>query len=92
MVGTVQIQVAIPGCRSLKEKRRHIKGLLDRLRSRFGVGCAEVGQHDRWDRSDLGAACVTTTAAHACQIIQAVVSAVERTHSLVLIDYSVEIL
>jgi uncharacterized protein YlxP (DUF503 family) len=50
----------IPGCRSLKEKRRVIHGLRDRLRSRFDVSVAETGLQDVRDRAELSAALVTS--------------------------------
>lgn len=92
IVGTAVIRVAIPGCRSLKEKRRHIRGLVNRVRSRYSVACAEVDEHDVWDRAVLGVACVSTASSHAAQIIQSVVSLVDGTRPLVLMDFTVEVL
>lgn len=51
-------ELYIPGCRSLKEKRREIKGLKDSLRSRLNVSVAEVDYLDKWQRSVLAIAWV----------------------------------
>ncbi|MCH7874485.1 MAG: DUF503 domain-containing protein [Gemmatimonadetes bacterium] len=41
------------GCASLKDKRRIIKSLKDRLHQRFNVSVAETASHDLWQRAEL---------------------------------------
>ncbi len=91
VVGTARIQLAIPGCRSLKDKRRHIKGLIQRVQSRFGVSCAEVGDQNIWQRTVLGVAYVSTTGAHAESVLSSVVSFIDR-GPLEIMDYTVTVL
>lgn len=45
--------------RSLKDKRRVILSLKDKLKKRFNASVAEVGAHELWQRSLIGVACVT---------------------------------
>jgi len=54
----LRIDLLIPGSRSLKDRRQAVRSLKERLRSRFGVACAEVGELDSWTRASLGAAAV----------------------------------
>ena len=42
-VGVVRLLVRVPGSRSLKDKRREIVRIRDRLRARFNVTVAQVG-------------------------------------------------
>lgn len=49
----------IPGCQSIKDKRRVVKGLKDSLRNRFNVSVAEVDHQDKWQRSTVALALVT---------------------------------
>jgi len=44
--------------RSLKEKRRVVKSLKDRVRARFNVSISEVDNRDLWHSSTLGIALV----------------------------------
>jgi len=44
--------------RSLKEKRRVVKSLKDRVRARFNVSISEVDSQDLWHRATLGIALV----------------------------------
>lgn len=41
-VGVMRLDLAVPGARSLKDRRRALVGLRDRIRARFDVSCHEV--------------------------------------------------
>jgi len=49
----------VPGARSLKDKRRVVKSILDRVRSRFNVSAAEVDSHDLHQRAGLAFSAVS---------------------------------
>ena len=46
MLATLTIHLRLPGCASLKEKRGHIKPLLNRLHREFNVSVAEMDLQD----------------------------------------------
>jgi len=52
-VGALKVDLHIPGASSLKAKRQVVKSLKDRMRNRFNVSVAEVGQQDKWQRATL---------------------------------------
>jgi uncharacterized protein len=52
-VGAALIELFLPGAASLKDKRRVVKGLKDRLHSRFGAAAAEVANQDQWQRGTI---------------------------------------
>lgn len=54
VVGICQIRLIIQDTLSLKEKRRILKSILDRVRNRFPVSIAEVGDQDLWQSSLIG--------------------------------------
>jgi hypothetical protein len=58
VVGVIRWQLSIPGCRSLKEKRRVVKSLKERVRNRFNVSVAETDHQDVWTRAELTVAVV----------------------------------
>ena len=45
------IELMIPYAQSLKDKRSALRGLTDRIRSKFNASVAEVGYQDKWQRS-----------------------------------------
>jgi uncharacterized protein YlxP (DUF503 family) len=52
-ISLLTIELLIPWARSLKDKRSAVRGLKDRLRSRFNASVAEVGYQDKWQRAVL---------------------------------------
>jgi len=53
-VGLCILEIHLSSAQSLKDKRRVLKGLKDRLRSRFNVSVAEIDHQDLWQRATLG--------------------------------------
>ena len=53
-VGVCRIDLELPGSRSLKDKRRAVRSIVDRVRSRFNVAIAEVDRNDSWQARDSG--------------------------------------
>ncbi|MDI6872909.1 DUF503 domain-containing protein [Candidatus Solincola sp.] len=60
-VGALRMELYLPECRSLKEKRQVVKSIIDRTRSRFNVAVAEVDKHDMWQVCSLGITCVSNS-------------------------------
>jgi uncharacterized protein len=57
-ISVLRISLLIPGARSLKDRRQAVKSLKERLRARYDVACAEVGDLDSWNRAFLGISAV----------------------------------
>ncbi|MEO6121766.1 MAG: DUF503 domain-containing protein [Acidimicrobiales bacterium] len=64
------MELHLPHCHSLKEKRGVLKPILHGARNRFGVAAAEVSSQDKWQRAGLGFASVSASAAHADEILE----------------------
>ena len=77
VVGIVKIKIYVPGVHSLKEKRMIVKSICSKVRNRFNVSIAEVEDQDIHQSIILGFACVTTSNAHADNIIDTVIGFVE---------------
>lgn len=60
VVGVITWEIQIFDARSLKEKRKVVKGLKERLKSRFNLSVAETDYQDSWQRVELTAAIVAT--------------------------------
>jgi uncharacterized protein YlxP (DUF503 family) len=58
VVGVLRLTLYIQGASSLKDKRQVVRKVVDRLRSRFNVAVAEVGDNDVWQRALIGIAAV----------------------------------
>ena len=56
-ISLLTIELMIPWARSLKDKRSAVRGLKDRLRSRFNASVVEVACQDKWQRAVI-AVCI----------------------------------
>ncbi len=91
IVGTLRIELAVYESHSLKDKRRVIKGLKDRLAGRFNVAVAEVDALDSRQRAVLGLAVVGNDTAFVHRCLDTMVDFVRRQTQASLIDYEREI-
>jgi uncharacterized protein YlxP (DUF503 family) len=92
IVGTVLIDLNLPGVTSLKEKRRRLKPLLTRLQNRFNISIAEVDFNDNLRLAQIGAAVVSNNKAFADQVIAKLIDHIRGEPEINLADYRVEIL
>lgn len=58
IVSFARLTLRIAHARSLKEKRRVVRSIIDKVKSRFDVRISEVEGHDSWQWCDLGFAVV----------------------------------
>jgi uncharacterized protein len=66
------IDLRLPACQSLKEKRSVVKTIAEGARRRYAVAAAETGHHDLWQRSELVFAAVSGAASHTAEVIDEV--------------------
>ncbi|HVY46145.1 MAG TPA: DUF503 domain-containing protein, partial [Minicystis sp.] len=62
-VGVLRLRFALPGARSLKDKRSVVRSFKERTQARLRVAVAEVGELDDPRTATLGVACVANSAA-----------------------------
>jgi len=73
--------------RSLKEKRRVVNSLKDRIRAKFNVSLAEVDNQDLWHRSTLGFALVCSDRKQAQTIRDKIIEFVRTAKKVEIIDH-----
>ena len=84
-VAVCKVTLRIPANQSLKGKRRVIASMCQRIRNRFGVSIAEVGDNDSWQIATLGVACVSGSVRHADEVIDNVVAYIENSREDVIV-------
>ena len=62
---------------SLKQKRSEVKRILARIKKRFPVAYAEVGELDKWQLAELGFACVSNNIDICERILDSVADEIE---------------
>lgn len=90
VIGLCILEVYLPGCRSLKEKRRVLQGVIDRLRSRFNVAVAELDYQDAWQQSRLGVCTIANSGPFVDEVLAKVIRLVEAEQRLMIQRVSTE--
>jgi uncharacterized protein YlxP (DUF503 family) len=86
------LELYLPYCHSLKEKRRVVRSTADRLRSRFNISVSELDHQELWQRARIGAAAVGPSRAVLEQLSERFIRESENLLGGDLINYSVEII
>ncbi|NIN11579.1 MAG: DUF503 family protein [Gemmatimonadales bacterium] len=71
VVAIVTWELHLNGCQSLKDKRRILKSLKDRLHQRFNVSVAETDHHELWQRAELTCGVVARDRKQASAVLSA---------------------
>ncbi len=72
MVGISVFELHFPGARSLKEKRKVVKSLVDRIHRRFRVSIAETDLHDLHQRAEISIAAVALSESEGRRLMDAI--------------------
>ena len=72
--GVLRFTLRLPESGSLKDKRQVVRSLSQRIRNKFRVSVAEVGDNDAWQIATIGVACVTNTHRHCEEMLDEIVS------------------
>jgi uncharacterized protein YlxP (DUF503 family) len=91
-VGVLQIEISIPEADSLKDKRRAVLSLKDRIANGHNVSVAEVGALDEHRRCIIGVAMVSNDKRYVEGGLSKIVDLVRMTPSVSLTDYQIDFL
>jgi len=80
----------LPDCGSLKQKRSVLKGLMARIRNKFNVSIAELGEQDLWQKALVGVVVIANESRYANQVLSKAVDLIQNEHQVILMDYTME--
>jgi len=92
VLGLLQLWIRVPDAMSLKDKRRAIKSIKDRIANRFNVSVAEVALLDSRREAQLAVAMVSNDSSFTQSCLSKVVNLVRKMVKLELLDYSIEMI
>jgi uncharacterized protein len=91
-VGVARLVISIPGAQSLKDRRRVVKSLKERIRAKLPVSIAEVGDLERYQVATLGVAIVSNDSARCSEVLSAAARMARGARDAVLADVATEIM
>lgn len=79
VVSMIQLIIELPEVDSIKEKRRIVKSLKDKLHKKFKLAVAEVDLLESLSFTQIGAVCVSNSKQYGEQVLQKALRFVEDT-------------
>jgi uncharacterized protein len=90
VIGVVIVQMHLPGASSLKDKRKIILSLKDRLKNKFNVSVAELDDNELWQRSTLGIAMISNDGTFANTVLSKAIDVVSNHPEAIVTDINLE--
>ncbi len=92
-IGVGKVSLRIPENMDLKGKRQVLKSITGRIRSRFHVAVAEVGDNDSWQLATIAFCCISNNKRFSNQVLDKVFAFVEKSQfDVEILDYEIEII
>ena len=92
VVGTLKIEFYLADNRSLKGKRKVVRSMVDKVKSRFNVSIAEVGSNDKWQKIELGISAVGNDRRHIDSSLNHVLGFIESLYLAEIMNTEIEII
>jgi len=91
-IGSMTMSLMIRQSRTLKDKRRVVKSLKERIHNKFNVSVAEIGSQNHRQQAVLAFALVSGSRQFANTVLNKIVDHVRAVPPIELIDYEIEML
>jgi uncharacterized protein len=92
VVGVATFELHIPSSRSLKDKRRVVKALIERLHHRFRLSIVESDYHDLHQRAEVGLAAVAVSEREVERLLEEVRGMIDQVPEAYLTRWAPQIL
>jgi len=92
VLGTLSIKVVMRNSHSLKDKRRIIKSLKDRIRNKFNVSVSETSSQDNHKCSEICVVMVGTDRQYVNSTLSSLVNFFRFFPQIELIDYELDLM
>ena len=92
VLGVLQFTLMIRGSHSLKDKRRVVRSVKDKLRHRYNITIAETDQQEIRNQAILGLAMMGSDSAYVESALRKIVDKLRMHPEAELVDYELEML
>ncbi len=92
VVGALRIEFIMSDNRSLKGKRKVVRSMIDKVKSRFNVAIAEVGSNDKWQKIELGISAVGNDRRHIDSSLNKVLNFLDSLYLAPIVNTEIEII
>ena len=90
IIGVLELDIILPGCQSLKDKRMVLRSIKAKIKSKFDASIAETDYQDKWQRSKMAFVIVANQKSHTEEVLQKIFHTLDRDYSFEVIKHSFE--
>lgn len=90
MILYCRLELRLPMAVSLKDKRRLLNSLQDKLDNNFNIAIAEIEDNDFWKKSVLGLVSISNKNVQLEKLLNKIINFVDQFEGVILVDYSVD--
>ncbi len=91
-IAVLTLELHIPAAQSLKDRRRVIKSIKERISARYNISVAEVGDTKKWQTATLGFAAIGNSKRHLEQTLQIIIHKIDHWRMAEIIAQQIEFL
>ncbi|WP_432800370.1 DUF503 domain-containing protein [Poriferisphaera sp. WC338] len=92
VIGILQVELIVDGSESLKDKRRVVRSMKDRLHREHQVSVAEVDKQESLTHAVLGIVMASSDVKYTQSVLDKLVDKIQKGRGYYLHDYEIEIL
>ncbi len=92
IIGALRVYLHLPECRSLKDKRRILNSLKNKIRQSFNVGVCELGFNQTHQQTLLGIVCIGNSRTQVERLLDSVIKWEGYPREVEFLDFEREIL
>ncbi|MDD4362721.1 MAG: DUF503 domain-containing protein [Atribacterota bacterium] len=92
IIGICELNIYLPDCHSLKDKRSILKKTINVLRKKYNISISEIGNKNSWKKCILAISIVSDNNRQIDKILQNIIKGIELINNIELIDYHISII
>lgn len=91
-VGVCVIELYLPYRHSLKDKRRILQSIKAKIKNKFNVAIAEIGEQDVWQKAIIGVTSLSNDSRKVNEVLDKVVALISATPEAEIVHYELELI
>ncbi|MCS7084075.1 MAG: DUF503 domain-containing protein [Aquificaceae bacterium] len=92
VLGVLKVELFFAHSNSLKEKRKYLRSIKEKVRNSLNVAVGETDYQDLWQRSELSFACISNDTKNAQEVLQDILNILTKHYPEFVVSFSKEFL
>ncbi len=90
IIGYLFLDIHFPYCHSLKEKRKRLKSIKERIKNKYNIALAELEYQNKWQRTKIGIVTINNEKRVIESVFQKIIQESDDNIDGEIIDYKIQ--